>query len=541
MRFATHRIIDWSIKLTAFVVACVYVYFLTTTLKQPIIEEHSFRQTQTAISVFYLLKEGLTLNYITPVVGFPWTIPFEAPVYQISVALFSYISPFSLDANGRIVSALYWIGSVVFGYKILRLLFKGNARIAWVFVILALGSPLYMFWSRTFMIETTALFFGLLFLWGTIKFVQKTNAVILVIAIFSGILCILAKATTWPAFVLAGGLYFLAHNFVFLKNWRPAQLTSTTTRGFLTKGAVLLFCVVITLLIGLSWTAHTDVLKLETLFGRNLTSTNLAAWNYGTLSDRASSALWSKTILARALPEALGQYWYIAILTPMIGWIGLDRNSQRGRAALAVLVCGVLFLLPFLFFTNLHMVHNYYQSAVSIFIIAAAAILIGTALSHNATGLITGILALGFIFLGQGSVFMKNYYPYTQNIENFENAPLHQMALYANKHVGQDSAILARGMSWTSQFHYYAERKGAAIELWFGESEIQKMAQNPALVFGELPLGGVADCQSVSDEENYPKVYKIVSDYVDAQLSHPDQMWTKQVFGHCVLHYRTDL
>jgi len=307
MRFATHRIIDWSIKLTAFVVACVYVYFLTTTLKQPIIEEHSFRQTQTAISVFYLLKEGLTLNYITPVVGFPWTIPFEAPVYQISVALFSYISPFSLDANGRIVSAFYWILSVVFGYKILRLLFEGNARIAWVFIVLALGSPLYMFWSRTFMIETTALFFGLLFLWGTIKFVQKPNAVILVIAFMAGVLCILAKATTWPAFVLAAGLYFLAHNFVFLKNWRPAQLT--------------------------------------------------------------------KTILARALPEALGQYWYIAILTTMIGWIGLDRNSQRGRAALAALVCGVLFLLPFLFFTNLHIVHNYYQSAVSIFVIAAAAIL----------------------------------------------------------------------------------------------------------------------------------------------------------------------
>ena len=41
---------------------------------------HAFRQTQTAITVTYLLKVGPWLAYQTPVLGPPWAIPFEFPL-----------------------------------------------------------------------------------------------------------------------------------------------------------------------------------------------------------------------------------------------------------------------------------------------------------------------------------------------------------------------------------------------------------------------------------------------------------------------------
>lgn len=57
---------------------------------KPILDMFSFRQTQTAISVLWMIKEGHYLNYQTPVLGFPWSIPFEFPLYQWMV-LFIYL------------------------------------------------------------------------------------------------------------------------------------------------------------------------------------------------------------------------------------------------------------------------------------------------------------------------------------------------------------------------------------------------------------------------------------------------------------------
>jgi hypothetical protein len=57
--------------------------FWFSTLNQPLIDRHEFRQTQTALSALFMQPglEGL-LNYETPVLGAPWSIPFEFPLFQ---------------------------------------------------------------------------------------------------------------------------------------------------------------------------------------------------------------------------------------------------------------------------------------------------------------------------------------------------------------------------------------------------------------------------------------------------------------------------
>src|SRR5262245_52526842 len=45
-----------------------------------------FRQYQTATTARYVVRDGFQLAYETPVLGPPWSIPMEFPVYQASVA-----------------------------------------------------------------------------------------------------------------------------------------------------------------------------------------------------------------------------------------------------------------------------------------------------------------------------------------------------------------------------------------------------------------------------------------------------------------------
>src|ERR1700730_19303248 len=67
----------------AFVHALV-VLFLG--IDKPLLDLHYFRQTQTALSAYWILKGGPWLAYETPVLGFPWAVPFEFPVYQLLAA-----------------------------------------------------------------------------------------------------------------------------------------------------------------------------------------------------------------------------------------------------------------------------------------------------------------------------------------------------------------------------------------------------------------------------------------------------------------------
>src|SRR5690242_19652972 len=75
-------------------------YFLWIGVDRPALDYYAFRQTQTALSAYWLWKDGFRLIYETPVVGFPWSIPFEFPTYQWLVALLREIGvPIDIGAR----------------------------------------------------------------------------------------------------------------------------------------------------------------------------------------------------------------------------------------------------------------------------------------------------------------------------------------------------------------------------------------------------------------------------------------------------------
>ena len=66
---------------------------------QPLLEHHSFRQTQTALTSFWMLHGGGFFAYLTPVLGAPWTVPMEFPLFQAIVAFVVRVGGLPLDVS----------------------------------------------------------------------------------------------------------------------------------------------------------------------------------------------------------------------------------------------------------------------------------------------------------------------------------------------------------------------------------------------------------------------------------------------------------
>ena len=101
-----------------------------------------------AIAVSSLLKGGPWLAYETPILGPPWSIPFEFPLYQWLVALTAKSGLFAVDQAGSFVSELFFFLSLYPLFKILGFL-NISPRQRHIILALFCLSPQYLFWSRS--------------------------------------------------------------------------------------------------------------------------------------------------------------------------------------------------------------------------------------------------------------------------------------------------------------------------------------------------------------------------------------------------------
>lgn len=156
----------WQFVTLCFIATALFIHALAVLVARwntPVIGMHAFRQTQTAITSYWLLKGSPWLAYETPVLGAPWSIPFECPLYQLLVAALVRLSGIPLDPAGRLVSFVFVL-LMIHPVRKLTLAYGGTDTEVLVFTILLLGSPVYLYWGTSFLIETSALFFSLEFL-----------------------------------------------------------------------------------------------------------------------------------------------------------------------------------------------------------------------------------------------------------------------------------------------------------------------------------------------------------------------------------------
>ena len=118
-----------------------------------------FRQTQTAISALFIKQENnFSLAYPTPVLGKPWSIPMEFPLYQWTVVVVGKLTGLGLTKAGRAVSiACFYLMLPAIFLLLARWRVPPGRR--WLVLAVVVTCPLYIFYGRAFLIETMALMF----------------------------------------------------------------------------------------------------------------------------------------------------------------------------------------------------------------------------------------------------------------------------------------------------------------------------------------------------------------------------------------------
>jgi len=431
-----------------------------------LIGPYAFREAQTAITVNSLLKGGPWLAYETPVLGPPWSIPFEFPLYQWIVALVVKSGFIALDQGGKLVSELFFFLSLFPLFKILR--FLGLSR-RQCHLILALYcvSPQYLFWSGSFMIESTALALSLLYLWLVCIFCRQMCEdradwrVMVGVAVF-GVLAGLVKVTTFFAFLAAG---FIAIAWLVVRKVRETGWNRAAVKACVN---ISLVSIVLPIFAVLLWTAYADSLKVRNPLGATLVSNALNSWNFGTLAQKASLTVW-KTFYFRTVTDLAGNPFVAAAVVAALVF------CRRERLKVALVSLG-LFVLVLATFTNLQYVHPYYSYANGVFLVVALGIAVTDLLESNRyakriAGAVLLCLLLGF----SCGHFIKLYWPTQEQVFDFS-----VIRSEVESRSSEDDVFIVYGNDWSSEIPYHIRRRAAMIRNGTTQATLLSVRKNLA-------------------------------------------------------------
>lgn len=427
-----------------------------------------FRQLQTAMSVLYYPAGGLPLAYETPLFGPPWSAPLEFPLYQATVASWMQITGDKIEVSGRIVGWIWFQALLPAVYLLLGSL--GVARQhRWVSLALLITSPIYLFYSRAFLIESTALCTAIWFTATSCRWLSTGHRGWLGAALLLGGLAAAVKPTTMVPGSVATGLFALSLMWSSPRR-RVAGVGQVITRTLAVFS--------LPLLLGLWWQHFTSTVRtlnpetafLDVMFGY---------FSFGDLAQRFSLEYWTSTT----------HIWRVGILSQASLIITLflfllAPSRQKGIAAGLVLS----FLSGQLIFSNLYLVHDYYFYATGVFLILGLGVLL-TAPWHGvrpAPWKICGLTAM--LIFTQWREYAEFYLPFQR-----ENTPPSELAQAIADITEPEKFIIVLGQDWDAELPFYARRR--ALMLIAGrERDPQGMGEtmarlNPEKVGAVIILG----------------------------------------------------
>lgn len=136
---------------------CVFhLIAVASNFNDSILDDHAFRQSQTAISVYWLSQDGLSIDYPMPVFGRPWSTPIEFPLYQWICACTSRLGMLSMVQWCRVWTLIFLYIALV-GLWVLSRELELNLCIRIWMAIAFLINPTALFWGRAVLMESTAL------------------------------------------------------------------------------------------------------------------------------------------------------------------------------------------------------------------------------------------------------------------------------------------------------------------------------------------------------------------------------------------------
>jgi hypothetical protein len=398
---------------------------------------YEFRQTQTAISALFIQQENnFSLAYPTPVLGAPWSVPFEFPLYQWSAVAVSNATGLTLVEAGRLVGVLCFYLALVAVHGLLRRLGLAAPQRLLVLAFVLTG-PLSIYYGRAFLIETMALMAGAWYLHALVEGMARPSGRWLAVAAVAGTIAGLVKVTTFlvwliPAFGCA--LWWL---------WR-ARAAGHLGRTFGRLAAVH----AAPFAAAWWWVGYSDRIKALNPSGAGLTSASLSGFNLGTghhFDPRIWSEWWAQITGNVAGPAVLLIAALLALAAPR-RWRWL-----AGGAA-------VLFLFSQLAFPVLYARHGYYYMASAVFLLAAlglAAVGFGEA-PRVPRGL--ALAAAAALIALQARHYVVKFYP-----DQYHPGDAGGLSTALREMTGPDESLVIAGADWSSIIPYYAQRRALMV------------------------------------------------------------------------------
>ena len=398
-----------------------------------------FRQTQTAISAYFIKAEhNYSLSYPTPVLGKPWSVPMEFPLYQWLVAWLSERTGQPLTEMGRAVS----LGCFYLTLPALYLLLDLTglpARRRLLVLGLMLTSPLYIFYSRAFLIETMALMFAVWFAAGYIRIVAQPGRGWLLPTLLAGVAGSLVKVTTL-LFIL---IPLLVWTLGWLgRSWRQGK--EDRRHDFIRGALTALIAVAVPALAAVWWIRYADAVKALNPDGGFLVSENLTSFNFGT-SQHWDPAIWAahwRIICSELMPAGL------LALSALLALVIRPRN--RGAVLLLLFAFGAVQMV----FPTLYAYHDYYYVANGMTLLLA----VGLVLDGLLEGRLPRVLAWLIIFAVQ-AVQVNGYLQGHYQQLRFWQPGGNPLTFALRQMTNPEDVLIIAGDDWNSMTPYYAQRR----------------------------------------------------------------------------------
>lgn len=404
-----------------------------------LLQGNEFRQTQTALTTLFVQREhNFSLAYPTPVLGKPWSVPMEFPLYQWTVALYSSATHTPLIPSGRAISYLCFLLALPPHWLLLRRIgLTPAARV--VALGLVLTCPLYIFYARAFLIETMALMASLWFLQAFVAAVESRRPVWLIVANVAGLAAGLVKVTTFMLYVAPAAVCAA----VWLWRARSDRARLGQLVGLMAAAVALPFAAT------LWWIHFSDAVKSLIPGGAQLASSSMSAYHFGTWAVRLSPAPWLshwQVITSNIVSPALLAGF--AVVAALFG----GRWRRWIAAALLLFAAGPLT------FPVLYSWHEYYFVANAVLLMAALGFALASLLELSRFRWAAWLVAACFL-AAQVSLYFRFFYV-PQSIIHDGGSGLTMMV---RDMTAPDDVIVVAGNDWNSTIPFYSERRALMI------------------------------------------------------------------------------
>src|SRR6478736_3634552 len=379
----TSRRESWILTGLFVVALAIHVWAVTHKWTVANMTGHEFRQAQTAITTYYIDKDdNFSLLYETPVLGKPWvSILMEVPIYEWAVVLLSRATGWQHVMAARAVSAAcFYLALPAISLLLGRLAVPKPRRLLVLALILA--APVYIYYSRAFLMDSMALLGSAWFLAGFVRTMDERSLPWLALTIIAGTLAALVKSATLAVWLIPGAAYGA---WMLLRDVRARAGWAGPLRTMLWGVAT----VVIPLGLLRWWVMYTDPIKNARASALIFSSKALVQGNWGLFDLKA--------ILSADVWRLWLKCWEQAIMSRWVIGAGLVLGLALPAVRWRVLGAAALFFLAQFLFRFAYANQDYYCYSCAVYVLVALGLVLVGPMNSRAPRWLAGLLLLGLL------------------------------------------------------------------------------------------------------------------------------------------------